>query len=102
MSDATDDVKSFGAFKKSSEPGSVVSFWEDIKVPQAPSLHILGTFSCDDTSNEDGFVLAKDIGDVDKMSADDRNTLLRTNKDVILSCLTSHLRIPQQCSKLKP
>ena len=50
MSDATDDVKSFGAFKKSSEPGSVVSFWEDIKVPQAPSLHILGTFSCDDTS----------------------------------------------------
>eukprot|EP00439_Symbiodinium_sp_Y106_P057603 s1769_g8.t1 len=73
MSDATDDVKSFGAFKKSSEPGSVVSFWEDIK---------------------DGFVLAKDIGDVDKMSADDRNTLLRTNKDVILSTLLafSHLQ----------
>ncbi|CAE7778061.1 unnamed protein product [Symbiodinium sp. CCMP2592] len=73
MSDATDDAKSFGAFKKSSEPDSVVNFWKDIK---------------------DGFILAKDIGDVDKMSADDRNELLRSNKDVILATLLafSHLQ----------
>ncbi|CAE7810137.1 unnamed protein product [Symbiodinium necroappetens] len=37
-----------------------------------------------------GFLLAtKDLGDVDKLSAEDRNELLRTNKDVVLATLTA-------------
>ena len=31
-----------------------------------------------------GFVLAKDLGDMEKMKPEDRNELLRTNKDVVL------------------
>ncbi|OLQ05853.1 hypothetical protein AK812_SmicGene10890 [Symbiodinium microadriaticum] len=49
---------------------------------------------CPFINNSDGFVIAKDLGDVDKMSSEDRNELLRTNKDVILKTLLafSHLQ----------
>ena len=35
-----DDAKSFGAFKKSKEPATVVSHWSEINVPQVQGLYI--------------------------------------------------------------
>ncbi|CAE7253275.1 unnamed protein product [Symbiodinium sp. KB8] len=90
MSDSADE-KSLGAFKKSTDPASVLSFWSSLDVPQA------------------GFVLAKDLGDMEKMKPEDRNELLRTNKDVVLVTLQAFSQLEkvltldqiQHCIKLK-
>lgn len=39
------------------------------------------------SSLQAGFVVAKDLGDVDRMKPEDRNELLQTNKDVVLAHL---------------